>query len=382
MVGFTELHTLVHQTRTMQSNEPSSASTPVIRHALQLLALGILLTWCFFILEPFRAILVWAVVLSITLYPMHLTLTRKLKGRENWSAILITSALLLVIILPSVLLVFATVEEFRMLTHIYKSGKLHIPPPPESTQSLPAIGPDLYRAWKSASTDLTGLLGQHTEQVKSVLLKFFELLSSTGKGILQLTLAIVASGFLLVYGKSAGAFANPIFVHLAGDRGTAMADAVVITVRNVAKGVLGVAVIQSMLAGFGFVLAGVPFAGVWILICLILGIVQIGILPVSIGVIIYIWGAADTLTAALLTAWIIFVGVIDNVLKPIFMGKGAPVPALVVFMGSLGGFMLSGFIGLFIGAIILMLGYKLIVDWTYSAQGDKPDNRPSQASPE
>ena len=142
-----------------------------------------------------------------------------------------------------------------------------------------------------------------------------------------------------------------------------MAEMAEVTVRNVAKGILGIAVVQSLLAGVGLVIAGVPFAGLWILLCLILAIVQIGILPVSIGVIIYIWGSADTLTATLLTIWMILVGVSDNILKPIMLGKGAPAPMLIVFLGAIGGFMFSGFIGLFTGAIVLSLGYKLFIGW-------------------
>jgi predicted PurR-regulated permease PerM len=135
--------------------------------------------------------------------------------------------------------------------------------------------------------------------------------------------------------------------------------------------VLGVAIIQSFLAGVGFVLADIPFAGLWILVCLILAIVQVGILPVSIGVIIYIWGQADTLTATLLTVWMILVGVMDNILKPIMLGKGAPAPMLVVFLGAIGGFILSGFIGLFTGAIILTIGYKMLIVWLEPAREEE-----------
>ena len=150
--------------------------------------------------------------------------------------------------------------------------------------------------------------------------------------------------------------------------GTEMNELAVVTVRNVAKGILGVAFIQSMLAGVGFVLAGIPLAGLWIVISLVLAIVQVGILPVSVGVIIYIWGHGSTLTAILLTVWMLFVGVIDNILKPIMLGKGAPVPMLVVFLGAIGGFISTGFIGLFTGAIILSIGYKLLQAWLNSSE--------------
>jgi predicted PurR-regulated permease PerM len=176
-------------------------------------------------------------------------------------------------------------------------------------------------------------------------------------------LSLIISGFLLAFAKPAGQFAKDLLVKIVGKAGETMTETAELTVRNVAKGVLGVAVIQSLLAGVGFVLAGIPLAGLWIIVCLVLAIVQLGLLPVSAGVIIYIWGHGDTLTASLLTGWMIFVGVIDNVLKPILLGKGAPAPMIIVFLGAIGGFILSGFIGLFTGAIILTLGYKLIIGW-------------------
>lgn len=142
-----------------------------------------------------------------------------------------------------------------------------------------------------------------------------------------------------------------------------MASIAVVTIRNVVKGVLGVAIIQSVCAGIGYFVAGIPFAGIWTLLCLVLAIIQVGIIPVNLGVLIYIWGAGHTTTAIFLTIWLIPVGLLDNILKPIMKRKGAPVPMLIIFLGSLGGFMYSGFIGLFTGAVILSLGYRLFDIW-------------------
>jgi predicted PurR-regulated permease PerM len=225
------------------------------------------------------------------------------------------------------------------------------------------VGNKVFEVWAAANANITTLVMEHTDQVKVISLKFLELLASTGKGILLFTLAVVASGVLLAYAKPSGEFAKTLFVKLLGKMGDEMTDLAEVTVRNVAKGILGVAFIQSMLAGIGFVLAGIPLAGLWIVICLVLAIVQIGILPISIGVIIYIWGHGTTTAAVLLTIWMLIVGVSDNILKPIMLGKGAPVPMLVVFLGAIGGFMSTGFIGLFTGAIILSVGYKLLQAW-------------------
>lgn len=335
----------------------------VVHYALQLLALSLLLIWCFRIVEPFITPLVWGSVLAITMYPIHQALSSKLNGRSAWSAVIITVLLILLLIGPAIWLLMATVDEFKELGTAYRSGSLHIPPPTEDVKTWPVIGNKVYENWLQASKDITALMAQHSEEVKSVLIKLFGLFKNTAAGVLIFTLSIVISGVMLTYAKSAGNFAHSLFSHIAGKAGESMVESAELTVRNVAKGVLGVAIIQSLLAGIGFVLAGIPLAGLWILVCLVLAIVQIGILPVSIGVIIYIWGAADTGTATIFTIWMVLVGVSDNILKPILLGKGAPAPMLVVFLGAIGGFMFSGFIGLFTGAIVLTLGYKLMISW-------------------
>jgi predicted PurR-regulated permease PerM len=352
---------------TESSDKTGLKYNAVIHHTLQLLALGLLLIACYFIIAPFITLLVWAGVLAITLYPLQKIIAGRLRGRNGWAATIITLLMLFVLIAPAVWLLLSTVSEMRELADLYRAGQFEIPPPPDNVKEWPLIGNTVFGLWSSASTNLTLLVTEHTEQVKMVALKFFDLMASTGKGILLFTLAIVASGVLLAFAKPSGEFVKSLLIKLLGNMGAEMTSLAEITVRNVAKGILGVAFIQSLLAGIGFVLAGIPLAGLWIVVCLALAIVQVGILPVSIGVIIYIWGHGSTTTAILLTVWMLIVGVSDNILKPIMLGKGAPVPMLIVFVGAIGGFMSTGFIGLFTGAIILSVGYKLLQAWLNSS---------------
>lgn len=353
---------------TDSTEKTGSKHNPVIHTTLQLLALALLLMACYFILAPFITLMVWASVLAITLYPLQKIISNKLRGRNGWAASIITVLMLAILIAPAVWLLLSTVKEVRELAQLYRAGEFNIPPPPENVKGWPLIGNKAFNIWSDANSNLTALVVEHTDQVKMVSLKFLDLLASTGKGILLFTLAVVASGVLLAYAKPSGEFAKSLFVKLLGDMGAEMTALAEVTVRNVAKGILGVAFIQSMMAGVGFVLAGIPLAGIWIVVCLVLAIVQIGILPISIGVIIYIWGHGTTLTAILLTVWMLIVGISDNILKPIMLGKGAPVPMLVVFLGAIGGFMSTGFIGLFTGAIILSVGYKLLQTWLNSSK--------------
>jgi len=348
---------------TDQNNKKENSKNKVIHYALQLLGLGFILYSCYNIINPFLNILIWGGVLSITLYPLYIRLTNIFKGKKIIPSIVITLTMLLIIIVPAGGLLFATVDEFRELKDTFHAGTLTIPPPQENTKEWPIIGDKVYTAWTEASKDMNVFVEKHREQIQPVLIQALGLVSSAGKGILMLLGSIIVSGIFLIYANQASDFLKSLLTKLSEEHGENMTSAVAVTVRNVAKGILGVAFIQSILVGIGLVIAGVPFAGLWTLLCLLLAIIQIGIFPVSIGVIIYIWGVGDTTTAVLLTIWMVFLGLIDNFLKPIMMGKGAPAPMLVVFMGTIGGFITNGFIGLFTGAIIFSVSYNLIVSW-------------------
>jgi predicted PurR-regulated permease PerM len=188
-------------------------------------------------------------------------------------------------------------------------------------------------------------------------------LAGVGTGLLQFVVSIIIAGVMLIYSVELSSGAKKLFVKLAGKNGNNFATITISTIRNVVKGILGVAVIQSAMAGLGFFIAGVPFAGIWTVVCLILAIIQVGVGPIAIPIAIYMFSVSDTLTATLLAIWLAITLVSDNVLKPILLGRGAPAPMLVIFMGAIGGFIYNGFLGLFLGAVILTIGYKLFVTW-------------------
>jgi predicted PurR-regulated permease PerM len=350
------------------SNPPSPGSNQVIHYAMQLLALAILLVWCFYILEPFLIPMIWAAVFASTFFPIHERLTEKYGWKNGLSATFITLVALLILIVPAVFFMIAGAGELKELFQNIRDHELEIPNPNEKVKEWPIVGERLYDFWANASTNLTLTIQEHQDQLKPILLKLVALLRNTATGILLLMISIIISGVMLAYEREESDFARKLFGKLGGKQGEELAGVAKQTVQNVVKGILGVAAIQTTLVGIGLILAGIPFAGLWIILSLILAIVQIGILPISIGVIIYIWSTAGGTTAVILTIWMILVGLLDNVLKPIFLGKGASVPMLVVFLGAIGGFLHAGFIGLFTGAIVLTVGYKFGVAWINSTK--------------
>jgi predicted PurR-regulated permease PerM len=352
-----------------EMNQPLNVKSKQIIHiALQLLALAFLLIWCFGIIAPFFTPIIWAAILAVTLYPLHHRVTRRLKGKGKLAAILIITVIFSLFIILASWLGFRTGAEIKTEISNYKEGKIKIPPPPESVKQWPLIGGKAFQLWSQMETGTDIFIQKYPEQVKSVASYAIELLATTGKGLFIFAISILVSGIFLAYGDASALFARTVFNRLINSTKFDMAALAAITIRNVVRGILGVSLIQSLCAGIGFVVAGIPYASIWTLFCLILAIIQVGIFPVVACVLIYIWTTDHTTTAILLTIWMIPVGLLDNILKPMMMGKGAPVPMLIIFMGSLGGFIYSGFLGLFTGAVILSLGYRLFDVWLKEAE--------------
>ena len=322
-----------------------------------------LIAWCFQILSPFLSPVLWGMLIAVVLHPVYISLTGRLGGRRKLSATLITMLMLAVILVPSYFFVGSLVSGIRDIGTQMENNEFRVPPPTENVKDWPLIGEKTYDAWFLASDNLDEALERYEEQIASFGKTILNSMVGTGLGILQFVLSIIIAGILLATSEQGGRFAKSFFRKIVGVRGDEFAEITNVTIKNVAKGILGVAFIQSILAGIGFILAGVPYAGLWTLLCLILAIIQLGPGLVIIPVIIFLYSTATPLVATLWTVYLVIVMLSDNFLKPILLGKGAPVPMLVIFLGAIGGFITSGFVGLFIGAIILSLGYKLFVAW-------------------
>ena len=212
-----------------------------------------------------------------------------------------------------------------------------------------------------ASNNLTEAVKLFTPQIKTFLPKLLSATAGIGLTVLQFFFSILIAGALLANAQSA-AEVTRAFIRLFGERGVEFQNLIGSTIRSVTSGILGVALIQTVLAAIGFLVVGLPGAGLWAVIFLIAAVLQIGIL-VLIPAVALVFATASTTTAVVFLIWCAFVGLLDNVLKPILLGRGASVPTAVVFLGAIGGFVAMGIIGLFVGAIVLSVGYKLFLAW-------------------
>ena len=283
-------------------------------------------------------------------------------GRLKMAALVLVLTGLIIILIPAWLFLDSIVEGAKQLKAGFEAGTLTIPPPSEGVRSWPLIGKPLYDLWNGASVSLEQTVAQHKEQIMGFGTTLIKGILSTGSAVLQMVVSLVIAGFLLVT-PGAGEAIRKFFRKISGERGDEFADVTYKTIGNVVKGILGVAFIQAFLVGIGFLLAGVPYTGIWTLLVFLLAVLQIPPPLVVIPVIIYLFSHLGTLPAILWSVYLAAASISDNVLKPILLGKGAPVPMLVIFLGVIGGFMLSGFIGLFTGAIVVSIGYRLLVAW-------------------
>ncbi|SHG65858.1 Predicted PurR-regulated permease PerM [Flavobacterium fluvii] len=350
----------------MESQNTNSSSynfEKIVDTLIRLGVLSLLLMWCLDILRPFILILIWAIVIAVAIYPIHVLLSKIFRGRNILASIVLISIMLSLILIPSGLIMYSLYEGINHFRELFDSGKPLIPPPGGSTANWPTIAKPIVEFWQLASENLQETIVKYSDQIKEYGSFLLLALAGIGKGLLFFIVSIIIAGVLLIYADSSSEVTHKIFKKLVGDNADNFTEISVLTIRNVVKGILGVAIIQTTMAGLGFFMAGVPFAGLWTVLCLILAIIQVGIGPIAIPVVIYVFSVSDATTSIVLAIWIGITLVIDNVLKPILLGRNAPAPMLVIFLGAIGGFIFNGFIGLFLGAIILTIGYKLFMMW-------------------
>lgn len=302
-------------------------------------------------------------IIAVTTFPVYQTLNAKLGNRSRLSALILLITGLAIIGIPGYFVVSNVIKTATEIKHDFDAGTLVIPHPPDEVETWPLIGKTVHEIWSLASNNLGDVLTKYESRIMSGATWVAGFVGRLGLDLLKFIFSIIVAAVLLMYSEQAKNLSHAFFHKLMGSRGPSFAAIAEKTIRNVARGIIGVAFIQAAAAGIGFFLGNIPFAGPLTLICLILCIIQLGVGIVIIPVMIYAFSTFGTVHAAILSGWLILITFSDNILKPIFLGKGAPVPTLIIFLGSIGGFLLSGLIGLFTGAVILALGYRLFMSW-------------------
>jgi predicted PurR-regulated permease PerM len=351
---------------------PSPATDPIflsriVEATVRIGVLVVLVAWCLQIIWPFLIPVIWGVIIAIAAYPIYHRLQVALGGRRKLAATIFTLLALVLLIGPTILLAETLITSAQELATDLRDGTVTVPVPPEGIGQWPVIGQPLERFWRLASVNLEQALGEIGPQLRTFASWLLSAAAGVGLGILQFVFSIITAGVLLAQAQPGRRVAYAIATRLAGERGPELADLAHMTIRSVTRGILGVALIQALLAGLGFLVVGLPAAGFLALICLVFALIQ-SIVIVLIPTVIYVFATTDPVVAAIFLIWSLFVGLIDNILKPILLGRGVKAPMIVIFLGAIGGFLAFGIIGLFVGAVVLALGYELFLAWLYQGQ--------------
>ena len=337
---------------------------------IQIAALVILVSYCLMIVAPFAGIVIWGVVIATALHPVHMSLASRIGGSEKLSAVLLALAGLAIVILPGWLLIKSSIVSVAGFATELKAGTLSIPLPSEKVADWPVIGDRLFASWSSAATDLETFLVDFQPQLREVGQWLIRKSASLGLGLLQFAASIIIAGVALLYASGGYRLSCAIGQRISPNRGRHLVDVSIATIRSVTNGVLGVAFIQAVFAGIGMAAIGVPHPGLLAGVVLITAIIQVPALLILGPVAAWVFSFADALPATIFAIYALVVALSDNILKPILLGRGVDLPAFIVLIGALGGMVKFGIIGLFLGAVILGLGYEIIADWIRSSRDE------------
>ena len=350
----------MNETSAPVSFQPSNIDIAI---RIGLLALIGYLSWK--VIGPFLTVALWSAILAVALYPLFDGLVRQL-GNRRLAATLITLLCLTIVVGPLTWLGFVLIGDVGYLVRTLDAGLLSIPLPAESVKSWPLIGERVHQLWSLAASNMKALLTELAPTLKPVGGKLLEITQGVVLGLIEFVAAIVIAGFLYTPGprlvESIRIFLRRIIVSHRDEEIVQLAGS---TIRNVSHGVVGVALVQSFLAGVGFLVAGIPAAGLLTFLVLLLGIVQVGPTLLIIPIVIWSWMTMEAKSALLFTAYMVPVNLVDNVLRPIVMARGLTTPMPVILIGVMGGLIAYGLAGIFVGPIILAVAWALIVAWVH-----------------
>ena len=335
--------------------------------------IAFILVMCARIFAPFTGLVLWALILAVALYPLQQRFAKHIGGRQGRAATLLVLAGLLLIGAPTVMLGSSFASRIHEVYTAFANNTISIGQPAPSVAEWPLVGKKIYSIWDSAATNLPAFLHTLQPQLVNIAKHALRMTASTAGAVFLFLGSLIIAGIMMAYGEAGSQAMQRILNRLAGPaKGPRLHDLSTATVRSVATGVIGVAFIQALLLGIGFILSGIPGAGVLAFIVLLVGIMQLPALIISLPVIAYLWwsGDASTTSNIVFTIYLLVAGMADNVLKPLLLGRGVDMPMPVILLGALGGMVSGGIIGLFIGAVLLAVGYQIFMEWVGDTKED------------
>ena len=342
-----------------------SGSQDLTRIMLAVVFIGLLIVASLWILRPFVAATVWAVMVVVATWQVMLALQRQLGGRRWLAVTIMTLAILLMLVVPLVLAVTTIVDHAADIADWSKSvASRQVPPPPEWVAGVPLVGPRVATQWRElAATPPEELAARATPYIRTAVQWFASQAGGLALMLLHFLLTVIITAILYATGETAVKGIRRFAQRLAGGRGD---DSVVLAgqaIRAVALGVVVTAIVQSAAAGIGLVVAGIPYAAVLTAVIFLLCIAQLGPLLILGPAVAWLYWTGDATWGTALLVWTVLVGALDNVLRPVLIKRGADLPLLLIFAGVIGGLIGFGILGLFVGPVVLAVTYRLLESW-------------------
>jgi len=334
-----------------------------------LVALALL---CYRVFSPFLTLMIWALILSVTLFPLHQAIASRIGGRNGLASTVVLLLGLALIVTPTAILTSSMADSIQQLIEDVRDNRLAVPAPRAGVAQWPLVGPRMHGMWTMAHEDLPAFVQSLQPKIGNIAKGALAFVASVGTGVLMFLAAFIVAGVVMAYGQAGAQTSRAIFTRIVGPgRGEEFTRLVTATIRAVAQGVVGVAFIQAIVVGLSLLLAGVPWAGVLAAVTLVLGIAQLPALLVTLPAIAYLWSSGNygTVAAVGYTVLLFVSGMLDNVLKPLMLGRGVEAPMPVILIGALGGMAAAGILGMFVGSTLLALGYQIFMGWV----ADNPD---------
>jgi len=348
----------------------------VLEAVIRIGLLVLLALWSFQIFSPFLGPVVWGMIIAIAVHRIFHGLETAVGGRSGLAATIFVLLALVILITPTVMLSESLMTSAQGFSEQLEAGTVKVPPPSERVADIPIIGEQIYKTWGAASRNLESAIDDFAPQIKTFSAWLLSRALGAGVEILLFALSIIIAAIFLANAQACTNLARAIFVRLAGERGTNLIDLGRDTILSVARGVLGIAVIQTFFLAIGLIVAGVPAAGVLSVVVLLFAVAQIPMLLLFLPIIAYVFSTADTTIAIPFAIWSVFFSFADGFLKPLLLGRGLEVPMPVILVGVIGGMLTSGIIGLFVGPVVLAFSYKLFLIWLGQEPAQLEDSSP------
>lgn len=357
------------------SGEPGtgqSQQAEIVRSVLLVAILGGLFFFSLWVLKPFLPALIWATMIAVATWPMMLAVQARL-WRRRWLAVLVmTAAMSLVFLIPISLAIGTLVSHVGDFTTWAKSfDPSTLNTPPEWVAKIPLVGTRIADAWREfgAEGDLGGKIAPYTGAVVGW---FVSQVGTFGAVMIQILLTVAVTAILYAKGEVAARGVLGFARKVGGERGEGIVVLASKAIRGVALGVVITAIVQALLGGIGLMVAGVPYAAVLTAAMFMLAIAQIGVGPVLVCAVIWLFWRGETGWGIALLVWTILTTVSDNFLRPMLIRRGVDLPMLLILVGVIGGMIAFGLVGLFIGPMILAVTYTLVAAWVTEGASPAP----------